>query len=115
MNKVKVIMNEQHTLLPEQEELLNKKFKDNGWELYKIPAKGLNLKEMDGLVDELMNQFVIFVSPIPYVIMRLNEFIYINGTTQKRVWVFHNDNREKKELPNGKVIYTVAQTGWKIV
>ena len=27
----------------------------------------------------------------------------------------HNDRREKKELPNGKVIMAVAQTGWQLV
>jgi hypothetical protein len=29
--------------------------------------------------------------------------------------VFHNDRREKKELPNGKVIMTVAKEGWELV
>jgi len=31
------------------------------------------------------------------------------------VHIFHNDNREKKELPNGKIIHTVAQKGWVLV
>jgi hypothetical protein len=37
------------------------------------------------------------------------------AATDKEFFVLHNDRREKKELPNGKVIMTVAKEGWMIV
>ena len=66
---------------------------------------------------------VIFASPVPYMLMRLSDLaaqcIDPNTGTKayalERVYVFHNDNREKKELPNGKIIQTVASTGWILV
>jgi hypothetical protein len=50
---------------------------------------------------------VVFVSPIPAMIKRL---VATKGADE--VLIFCNDKREKKELPNGKVIYVVAQDGW---
>ena len=32
-----------------------------------------------------------------------------------QVLVFHNDKRQKRELPNGKIISVVAETGWQLV
>lgn len=32
-----------------------------------------------------------------------------------KVLIFHNDNREKKELPGGKVVSVVSQTGWQLI
>jgi uncharacterized protein (DUF111 family) len=59
---------------------------------------------MKELAEKIGDQKVIFVSPIP-ALMKL-----------MRHWkVFHNDNREKKELPNGKIIMTVAKKGWVLV
>jgi len=34
---------------------------------------------------------------------------------ETRIRVLHNDNRQKKELPNGKIIMTVAETSWQLV
>ena len=31
------------------------------------------------------------------------------------VLVFHNDRREKKELPDGLIIQVVAREGWQLV
>jgi len=101
---VKVIMNEQHTLTNDQERLLDVKFAN--WEFIKIPADGLKLNQMEYLAEELEEQVLLFVSPIP-ALMKMckdNDF-----------FVFHNDNREKKELPNGKIISVVSKTGWRIV
>lgn len=53
---------------------------------------------------------VVFASPVPYL---LKELACRFG--DKRVRVFHNDHREKVELPNGRVINKVASTGWQIV
>jgi len=54
---------------------------------------------------------VVFASPIPYLIKLLSR--QLNFTIDEglkhayNVLIFHNDKREKKELPNGKVIMTV--------
>lgn len=47
---------------------------------------------------------MVFVSPIPVLI----------GLTVKNgidTYIFHNDRRDKKELPNSKIIMVVSQTG----
>jgi len=50
---------------------------------------------------------IVFVSPIPYMVKELAK--------DANVLVFHNDRREKKQLPNGKIIQVVAETGWQLV
>ena len=108
-----VIMNEQHSLLPEQEKILNEKF-NNSWEFMKVPADGWALYQMREKIMEIIdkstvdnNIFVVFVSPIPYMLK-----IMVSSSSVKETFVFHNDNRIKKELPNGKIISVVAETGW---
>lgn len=122
MKSVKVIMNEQHSLMKEQENILNEKFSDN-WEIFPVPANGWTLEEMKKVYEELKDGYtIIFASPIPYLIRELSYSLgldhgsdgYVkNGASM--VLIFHNDKREKKELPNGKIIQTVAQTGWELV
>lgn len=61
---------------------------------------------------------IIFVSPIPLMIRGLTEMgICPKGSGRRRynIKLFHNDNRIKKELPNGKIIQTIAETGWELV
>lgn len=65
---------------------------------------------------------VVFVSPIPYMIKVLSQKAIAGewgdgGRTfaQYGVFIFHNDRREKRELPNGKVVYAVAREGWELV
>lgn len=103
-----VVINETHQLLDEQITLLDNKFGDNNWERLDLPANGLSLKEMQDLVDSLhYYSELVIASPVPALMMIL--------TKEKFNWsVFHNDQREKKELPNGKIIMTVAKTGWVI-
>lgn len=107
--KILVIINESHQLMGEQIEILNEKFNDN-WERLNIPNTGLDLKGFKELVDKIEkdgNDLVI-ASPIPVL------FALLKNTFIK--WsVFHNDKRDKKELPNGKIIMVVAQTGWVII
>ena len=110
MKKNIVIINEQHSLLPSQTEALNRE--NTPYELYKIPAKGLNLIEqtlLAGKLEEMEDINVIFASPIPLLLAQLSY------NRKVRVGIFHNDNREKKELPNGKIIFTVPENGWQIV
>ncbi len=107
--QVKVIINEQHSLLPNQEEVLNETY-SNQWELYPIPKDGISLEQIKQAVAKfkLDNCTVVFLSPIPAM-------IFWCGKIGVKHAVFHNDKREKKELPNGKVISITAKDGWEIV
>ena len=124
--KVYVIINEQHSLFPQQREILDQEFPI--WEFYKIPAEGLTLDEQRQVVQELKGNIIVFASPVPFL---MKELAYIAGFAVNikncenangllvgygtHVLVFHNDKREKKELPNGKIISVVAETGWQLV
>jgi len=116
MSKTLVILNEQHTLLPEQQKILDHEYGQDGWELFNVPAEGWTLKEMGDLAIMMSTRNVVFVSPIP-ALMKLiadRDVCKWDGH-QASFRVFHNDRREKKELPNGKVIMTVAKEGWELV
>jgi hypothetical protein len=56
------------------------------------------------------------VSPIPGMILDLAVTAALesanNGKFSVKPWVFSNDTREKKELPNGTIINIIAKTGW---
>ena len=119
-----VIINEQHTLLDVQNEILLNRFGVDGWNTLPVPAKGWTQEEMDAIMasDIFKTKTVVFVSPIPYLIkmltaaamanMHLPNIITRYSRTVESVLLMCNDNREKKELPNGKIIFTVAKTGW---
>ncbi len=111
--KTMIIINEQHTLLPEQESILKEKF--GAWSTILVPATGWTREEREIISDTLRGN-VVFVSPIPGMIMDLAGIAACescnNGSQTVRPWVFSNDTREKKELPGGKVISVTAQTGW---
>lgn len=109
MSKVKVVLNEQHKLMKNQVEVLDENFGEGNWELFNVPASGWTLSEMTGVAKSLEEaKIVVFASPIPALMVMLSE---------KRVKfsAFHNDNRVKKELPDGRIITVVAQDGWVIV
>jgi hypothetical protein len=119
---VLVVMNEQHSLLPEQERILRGRF--GGWEVVKVPARGWTRAEMDAIANRILGVaaagvvHVVFVSPVPYLLARLS---YIAGSCTNApcrnlvVWLFHNDRREKVELPDGRIIYRVPREGWELV
>lgn len=142
MAKAHVIINESHSLLPEQEQILNAKFDDLVF--VKVPQSGWTLDEMKKVAEDLHIQAseahiirdpdtgetilysadkagnaVVFVSPIPYLLKYLSQkAIFADERGKSKLYdvlVFHNDNREKKELPDGKIIQTVAKTGWQLV
>ena len=116
--KTTIIISEQHTLLPEQEELLKEKF--GTWQTILVPATGWTREEREIICDTLRGN-VVFVSPIPvspipgmilYLAVRAS-FEFCNKWPKTvRPWVFSNDTREKKELPGGKVVSVTAKTGW---
>ena len=111
--KTLVLMNQQHDLFPIQKELLNQKFP--GWKPVFIPASGWSLEQQIHFCKEELVGVgsVVFVSPVPYILARLS---FLSGQGRPlAVYVFVNDKRVKKELPNGKIIQTVASDGWKLI
>ena len=110
MKKNIVIINEQHSLLPSQTEALERE--NIPYELYKIPVNSLNIVAQTLLankLEEMEDINVIFASPIPLLLAQLSY------NRKVRVGIFHNDNRKKKELPNGKITFTIPDKGWQIV
>jgi len=117
MKQAFIIINEQHMLLKNQVEVLQKA----GFEFFTclVPATGWNLKKIreQARVFELAKKSatknkrrleIIFASPVPALMSILSQ----RGIRFK---VFHNDFREKKESPNGKIIMAIAQVGWMLV
>ena len=104
-----VVINEQHKLLPQQQELLTELYGEDGWERFNIPFEGVTAGEMETWIPFLVENNPIFASPIPLLIGLVAEKKHGLGFA-----VLYNDHREKKELPNGKIIMTVAQTGWQL-
>lgn len=93
-------------------------------ELKKIPAEGINRQQIEELVEELSNLDtvnIVVLSPIPLLLGRLaHKAGEIDGRydwicLRSHMYILHNDQREKKELPNGKVISVVAQEGWELI
>ena len=113
--KVIVIMNEQHTLLDEQKKILDETFKT--YEFLHVPADGWTLEEMDEIQYRLRDRIVVFVSPVPYLLacaVRWSSHGALSPNATK-VYIFMNDRREKKELPDGRVIQIISPTGWQLV
>jgi hypothetical protein len=129
MSKVKVVLNEQHKLMNDQVKILDAQFGEEKWEIFLVPKNGWNLEEMKEIAEKLVTgttcygESVVFASPIPALMALIAEGVSKcsseHGETGYTWWVpffvLHNDRREKKELPNGKVIMTVAKEGWMIV
>lgn len=125
MKKAKVVLNEQHTLMDDQVKLLNEKFGEDGWEILPVPASGWTKEQMEEVLhkgewgERLYHHDVVFASPVPYLLGKLVFHaafdVGYNGYNRYRVFIFHNDHRDKKELPNGRVIQVVAKTGWELV
>jgi hypothetical protein len=106
-----LVINEQHKLLPEQEWLLDFNYEFETFQNVKIPAAGWTRQQMDEWIDSLdWTQVgdVVFVSPVPYLIKMVT--IRLGGCS-----IFFNEKREKKELPDGKIIMVLAQDGWILV
>lgn len=116
-----LIINEQHNLFDEQRELLRQ---IGTVEFINIPSNGLTKDQMDNFEKDnnlCGGDMIIFASPIPYLLKKLASQIVsvpdisVVQDLKYTVLVFHNDKRDKKELPNGKIIQTVAETGWQLV
>ena len=125
-----VIVNEQHTIMTDQIQTIQLEL-GNGFHILKVAATGWNLdtqKRVHNAIsdygfdrDKTIN--IVFISPIPYLIKAMSfEQGYQSMPNDDKpshmpynVFVMANDNRIKKELPNGKIIMTVAQEGWYLV
>lgn len=121
MKKAIIVMNESHSLLPEQARILGRVYE--GFDILPVPSQGWDTGEMLDKINELYEKAcrekldIVFVSPIPLMIRELTEMSICpkGGERKYRVKLFHNDHREKKELPDGRIISVIAQTGWKLV
>lgn len=106
---VLVIINEQHNLLSDQETKLNEKFGEGSWEKLNVPANGWTSVEQEAKLKEIgKGNVLVFASPLPLMLLRATQ-------EGRETFVFHNDLREKKELPDGRIIFTVAKSGWEIL
>ena len=97
------------------------------WTFLQVPAEGWDLQTQSNIAYSLSPYHlnIVFVSPIPVLLGKLSgsavhgEYCRMSGTPCSydgiRVYVFHNDKREKKEVSDGKVISTVAAAGWQLV
>lgn len=111
-----VVINEQHSLTPQQEKLIKDKFHD--FERYELPAGGATLDEADKMADDLGEAYfdkekhIIIVSPFPALMAKLHAL-------SVEYHVLHNDKRTALEVtnPDGtkKVIHQVSPDGWVIV
>ena len=120
-----VVMSEAHTLLPDQERVLNATF-SNGWERFDVPADGWTFEQMEDVHFHLqdLNEksqtglCVVFLSPVPALL----KLCILSSTlldSPSSVLVFHNGKREAKEVPDGKggrrLVHVVSATGWQLV
>lgn len=114
--KAVVIINKAHTLKSEQISLLQANF--SSYERLDVPETGWTKAQMDSVIVRMFNfdGVIVFASPIPYLIKFMTEERYRKDDDRyPKIYIFHNDTREAKELPNGKIIHTVAETGWELV
>lgn len=113
MRKAIVIINEQHSLMEDQVRILNEQFEL--FESFEVPASGWTLNQQMSILSDMREWYfdaLVFASPVPAMLKEAVEWKMAGGP---KVFVFHNDNREKKELPGGKIVMTVAKTGWVLV
>lgn len=112
-----VVINEQHNLLSQQEELIRKKL-GGDIEFIKIPQLGLDKEEIEKLakkLNNLENTNTIIVSPIPLLLGLLAcEHKERFNDKNNYLYIFHNDKREKKEI-NGVIRSVVASDGWELI
>lgn len=123
MEKATVVINEQHSLMDAQVDILKENF--DYWEEVRVPASGWDSDDIMYETSKLEGT-VVFVSPIPQMI----KYCSIDAAIKEarnydhggilpepmskclRCMIMCNDQREKKELSNGKIIHVVSQKGW---
>jgi hypothetical protein len=118
-----LIINEQHDILPEQSKIMEKYFPPEVYSLniITVPATGWTKLEQFEIMKN-MKGVALFISPIPMMIKELsmdtitNQHLLPIPSVSKVIgtFVMCNDTREKVELPNGKIIHKLSETGWYI-
>ena len=120
-----VFINETHTILPDQEATLDRRFGKGNWDFIFVPKEGWTweqqLEEASHFVLTSLRKIkrderplvAVFLSPVPALLCLLSRIEGSDRTVE--VQVFHNDNREAKELPGGRVVHVVAADGWILV
>lgn len=120
-----VIMNEAHSIVSEQEKILNETF--DTYKFVYVPKDGWSYSDQRRIAKELVKEGgnIIFVSPVPVL---LASIAFYTGYGRAGIevgqpfmgcdislYLFHNDRREKKELPDGRIIQVVSHDGWQLV
>lgn len=116
MKEAIVIVHEAHSILDEQLDILNKEY-PNGYKVIKAPSRGWNIEEMDDILENIINTKsdkwlnVIFISPIPYLIMSMTRAEFSNRLT---VRTFHNSDCKKEECNDETLLQVsvIRRTGW---
>lgn len=109
-----LVINEAHTLLPDQVRELREKGFDN-YEEIRIPKEGWDARTRLSRAHSWARRGgrYIFVSPEPVILGRMAYFAAFRKDVA--VYVFSNDRRVKKELPDGRIVQTIAPVGWRLV
>ena len=115
MKRLVVILNETHSLMPDQERVILEAFPGFAIEKLSVPSAGWTLPQIKKQVEVVIGDaVVIFASPIPAMILLL-----AGSRAGVGVHVLHNDRRIAKEIrnPDGsvRIIHTVSPEGWEIV
>jgi len=126
-----VVLNEQHSLLPQQEALLQEEFGE--WATWPLPSSGLSEEEVFSTATRLVEnaaqggRAIVFLSPVAALVKQVlltaihlavledtefgQEFDWADVVP---VMVFFNDRREAVER-DGRIIHRLHPDGWKLV
>lgn len=115
-----LIINEAHTLMPEQEKIMKDRFGE--WDTILVPNGGWKKEKRDE-VCKTLPRTVVFASPIAGMVKTLTNAACQNNAIDqsglsgvicetKEVLVFANDNRRKMEVGDGKIVSVIEKTGW---
>jgi hypothetical protein len=113
-----LFINEDHSLLPVQKIQMEKEF--GRWDTFKISKLGLSIEDFTEITETFFDggyQDVVILSPAPVLLAKAG---YTSAKKNFNIWVFHNDVRIAKEIPDGpnggvKIIHVVSPNGWKLV
>jgi hypothetical protein len=132
-HKAIIVMNSQHSLMDSQVDILQGKFDD--YSVYPVPPQGWTMDQMDDHIQKIQKQIsqldaymsVIFVSPIPHMMIRLQDMaISADGGVADGglamptivydygVGAFQAPLR-KKVQKGDSIFYTVPKKGWTLV
>lgn len=102
MRKAAVIMNETHAMFPEQRECLRRMF-GTYINIISLPEEGATYDQMEELMIDMVRQEdtdIVFISPVPYMLMRLAKMQGAGELGERNVYMFHRDIRIKAFLKN---------------